>query len=101
MIVKELVYDPHKGEAIPDGNIDSRLTEFIYSDYERWYVSTENIVNLVRVSIKENIYPDYVFRIFFRKDNIDTYVPYDEDGRSDFWPSGFLDTTERLLMRLL
>ena len=64
---------------------------------EVFEVSSELLIHAIRVFIKEGKININDIEIQFNGEKI----PFDKNGRSDYWPDGFCDTNEKLLMRLL
>lgn len=88
------------GIAVPDFQVDG-MFELVKSCVEtdtihNFFFSTENIFLRVRVAVNEGEIPHGKV-LFCYKDH---RILLDENGRIDFWPDGFLDTTEKLLERM-
>jgi len=60
-------------------------------------VSSEVFINAVRVLIKEKYFDINDIQIMFNGE----IIPFDQDGRSYYWPEGFCDITDDFLIRLL
>lgn len=86
---------------------DFELDEFVsklqsLADGQVLKISTENVIHEIRARIKEGkIASKDVSFIALGTDHKPIYLFPDKDGRLDQWPSGFCDTNENTLFRLI
>jgi predicted ATPase len=91
-------YDPIHGEAIRDGSVDSLVNQWIKRDFVTIDVSTSNIVDALRLAVKEGRLPKEHIVFFFREK---TKIRIDDNGNLDHWPEGFCDTLDKITERLI
>lgn len=98
-----LRYDPVHGSAIRDGDSDSFANDLINMHMQEpndeliRVIATENVFYSIRASIKQRkIHHEDVLVEFNGQ-----YGAFDKDARSEFWPDGFCDFTEKKLLLLI
>lgn len=93
--------DPDRGRAFADGECDAEIDRWIArhnsgQDHRCW-ASTENIFLALRVAIKQGKISHEDVLVEFNGQ----LGEFDKDGRSEFWPDGFCDYTQKKLFVLL
>lgn len=70
---------------------------------------SDHILNSIRIALKENILPCENLRVYFftREEGVDNHfsnvesINFDQEGRSDTWPTSFFDQWEMAALKLL
>lgn len=104
-----LVYDAIDGQAFPDGQVDTYVEAIVKEIGIGVEVpitfSTDNILNGIRVAIKQGRIPlDQVRLVCYRVisgEIVDRELRIYESGGITPWPDGFCDTNYTYLMKLL
>jgi len=94
----KVTYCKH-GSPYPDW-----MCEGLLRMHENWdgKVSTENMVNAIRVLVREKVKKLEEVEIWFEGDDkIPFKLDLDIDGRIRYWPPGFSDTMDKFLERLI
>jgi len=86
-----------EGEAISDFQAEERARKFLSSEETAMKVSSEIFIYVLRVLIREKLYPHDQVKFLFKG----TEMSINEDGRLDFWAEGFCSTWDKCLNRLL
>lgn len=92
-----ITYDATNGIPVRDGDTHKIVEEFASSMKEVNFVAgTENIIDRLRVAVKDKIINPEDITIFFKETVITVY----DNGRLSSFPEGFCCHTEDCLMRL-
>jgi hypothetical protein len=111
-----LTYDALNGAPYRDGEIEHYITAIVHAQNEHpltlmeLSTATDNIINGIRVAIKQGRIPLHLVRLQFRN-----YYPHgmffgggllqtlaiDGDGRISDWPVGFCDTNDKFIEALI
>lgn len=88
------------GPSVSDFDLE-KVYQYIFARLQKCDVtltcSNETLFLRIRVGVKEGDIPHENVRFVWRDQE---FTP-DKDGRLDRWPSGFLDTTDELLERMI
>lgn len=92
-------YTP-KGQAVSDASLEKEyqiiLARLQHNDIACRF-SNETPFLRIRVGVKQGDIPHENVRFMFK----DEEIAQDKDGRIDYWPDGFLDISEKLLLELI
>ena len=96
----KIVFDPINGNVVADGRILEWI-ESIPEHLEEVTIGNEPMLHELRAQhMEEKI---HITHIIFKDPVLkqETWINVNEDGRIDYWPKGFADTTEHALYRLM
>lgn len=94
----KIIYDPDYGQVVPDGDVESFVTDYVrnHSKLAKVTIGSEMMLTRFRVAVAEGELDHSMIEFYFKNE----LIPHRPDGSLTYWPKGMGDLYGLLIKRL-